>query len=69
MPSRDELDRLAQRVPNQKGSRLDQVDGLATWNVDVTKVAPIRNEPSSSQVADPGLTGSRPAKKGGGSNG
>lgn len=62
------LERKEQTIPNQVGSRVEQADGRTVYRADITQVAPVRHQPSSKQVADPGLAGSRPAR-GGGSNG
>jgi hypothetical protein len=40
MATRKELEARAQSVPNQKGSRVDQIGALSTYEVDITKVAP-----------------------------
>jgi hypothetical protein len=38
MATRRELDAAAQRVPNQKGPQVGQVEGLTYWDADITKI-------------------------------
>lgn len=71
MPTRAELDALARRVPNQKGARVDQVDAMAAWSVDVTEVGPDRHPPVERTTAMTGFDDAAgvPSRKEGGRNG